>query len=400
MDTNELTKREFLKRSLLGVCGLSLGLGTCNLFACNNTAQQNQSIMPVAPPDDASLNEINIEDLAKYTKEAKYYTQTARGIRCNLCPNECDIKPNETGDCRTRVSKDNKLFTIAYGNPCAVHTDPIEKKPLFHFLPTTRAYSIATAGCNLACLNCQNWSISQKSPSETRNFDLMPDKVVSKALENNCKSIAYTYSEPIVFYEYTIDTSKIAHQKGVKNVLVSAGYIHEEPLKEMCKYIDAANIDLKSFSNDTYLKLNGGELKPILNTLKILKNNNVWLEITNLIVPGWTDDLKMVGEMCKWLHNNGFDNTPLHFSRFHPTYKLTHLPPTPVATLEKARNIALKEGLKYVYIGNVPGTEAQNTFCPKCNKKIMERRGYKILDNAIEKGKCKFCGETIPGVWS
>ena len=332
-------------------------------------------------------------------REALYYIQTPRGLRCQICPNECDIKPGETGDCRTRVSKGGKLYATAYGNPCAIHVDPIEKKPLYHFLPTSKAFSIATAGCNLACLNCQNWTISQKSPSETKNYDLMPGEVIKQAKKYQCKSIAYTYSEPIVFYEYVLDSAKIANANSLKNVFVSAGYINEKPLREISKYIDAANIDLKSFSEDIYAKLNAGKLEPILKTLKILKEENVWLEITNLIIPSWTDDLNMITKMCKWLKTNGFEDSPLHFSRFHPMYKLTQLPSTPVSILEKARKIALNEGLNYVYVGNVPGSKSQNTYCPSCKNIVIERKGYRIIKNNIHSGKCSNCNHKIAGIW-
>jgi pyruvate formate lyase activating enzyme len=338
-------------------------------------------------------------DLWKWSKEALFYEVTPRGVKCMICPNECTLKPEELSDCHNRINKEDKLYTIAYGNPCSVNVDPIEKKPLYHFLPASRAFSIATAGCNLACLNCQNWTISQISPTETRNYDLMPFEVVNQTIANNCESIAYTYSEPITYFEYTYDTSKIARSKKIKNVLVSAGYINEAPLRYLAQYIDAANIDLKSFSESIYLKLNAGKLNPILNSLKILKESGVWLEITNLIVPSWTDDLEMIRAMCKWLYSNGFADTPLHFSRFHPMYKLTQLPATSQSVLESARNIALSEGLKFIYIGNVPGTDASNTHCPGCKKLLVERRGYQIIQVNIEQSRCKFCKELIPGIW-
>lgn len=351
-------------------------------------------------PLSASFSEMGAPETGrKWTKEALFYTETPKGIRCQICPNECDIKEGESGDCRNRVNKKGKLWSTAYGNPCAVHVDPIEKKPLNHFLPGSNAFSIATAGCNLACLNCQNWTISQKSPDETKNIDLPPEKVVESCIANKCESIAYTYSEPITFYEYTYDTSVLARQAGIKNVLVSAGYINPDPLLKLCKVTDAANIDLKSFSNDIYLKLNAGKLQPILDTLITMKKEGVWLEITNLVVPSWTDDLEMIKKMCGWLAANEFVETPLHFSRFQPLYKLTQLPPTPVNILQSARDIALKEGLKHVYIGNVPGLNAQNTTCPNCKKIVIERRGYSILQNNIENGKCKSCGSPVAGVW-
>ncbi|MCG8700445.1 MAG: AmmeMemoRadiSam system radical SAM enzyme, partial [Bacteroidales bacterium] len=253
-----MKKRDFIKTCFCGLGGIAAG-GSAHAFSSSQSAT-----------------------IDKWSREGMFAVETPRGVKCMICPNECTLKPREISDCRNRMNHNGKLYTIAYGNPCAVHVDPIEKKPLYHFLPSSKSFSIATAGCNLACLNCQNWSISQKSPRETRNVDLMPEKVVEQAIANNCKSIAYTYSEPITFYEYTFDTSMLAREEGVKNVLVSAGYINELPLRKLAKVIDAANIDLKSFSNEIYLKLNAGTLAPILNTLKILKEEGVWLEITNL----------------------------------------------------------------------------------------------------------------------
>ena len=381
MGKKKLSKRDFVRYLGIGAGATFFGLPGKMMFG--NTF-----------PRERYKN-----NLWKWSKEALYYIPTPRGLKCQLCPNECTIKEGETGDCRTRVTEENKMYSIVYGNPCAVHVDPIEKKPLFHFLPQSRAFSVATAGCNLACLNCQNWNISQKSPHETRNYDLMPSSLVNSAIENNCDSIAYTYSEPIVFYEYMIDSAKIAHDNGIKNVMVSAGYIKERPLKDLCKHIDAANIDLKSFSEDIYMRLNAGGLKEVLRTLKVMKEEGVWLEITNLVVPEWTDDLDMIKEMSQWLYDNGFKDTPLHFSRFQPMHKLKHLPPTPESVLKKAQNIAMEKGLNYVYIGNVPGAEGENTYCPDCKKEIISRRGYFIQANHIKNGKCEYCGKSIAGVW-
>ena len=383
-----MNKREFIRKGLIG-----LGASISGLYALNTFGRDisSKSTFQISPSPSNKLD--------KWSIEARYYSRTARGVKCRLCPTICNLKENEIGECRTRINIDGKLYCIAYGNPCAVHIDPIEKKPLYHFLPSSTAFSIATAGCNLACLNCQNWEISQRSPNETRNYDMMPEKVVEECKKNKCQSIAYTYSEPIAFYEYTYDTSVLAKKEGIKNVLISAGYINEEPLRELCKVIDAANIDLKSFDNKVYEMLNAGTLEPVLNTLKILHEENIWFEITNLIVPEWTDNLDMIKKMCDWLVENGLRDYPLHFSRFHPTYKLKQLPMTPSVTLEKARQIALDSGIKFVYIGNVPGTHADCTICNKCGKTIVERRGFTIISNNIIDASCKFCGEKIPGVW-
>jgi pyruvate formate lyase activating enzyme len=382
-----MSKRDFLRYSLLGLGAASVSLDAARAFATGKEALEAGE--PVGKGDEPW----------KWSKEAPYAIGSAKGVKCQICPNNCVLREGVESPCRTKIVKNGKLYSIAYGNPCSVHIDPIEKKPIFHYLPASRSYSIATAGCTFACLNCQNWEISQVSPRETENIDLMPSKVVSQALESNCRSIAYTYGEPVAFYEYMYDTAVLAKGKGVKNLLISNGYINEKPLRDLCKVMDAANINLKSFSEDTYQKLNGGSLDPVLNTLKVLKHEGVWLEITNLVVPGWTDKPEMILEMCQWLAKNGFQDTPLHFSRFFPKHKLTNLPYTPLTILDRAREMARSCGLNYVYIGNVPNTPAENTFCPKCKKIVIERKGFTILANNLGKSGCKSCGTVIPGFW-
>lgn len=380
-----MDKREFIKKSLTGVAGICFGSSVVSrAMGSKGMLKTNAQTGP---------------ELDKWSREAMFYEVTPRGVKCQICPNECNLKEGELSICHNRINYSDKLYTLAYGDPCAVHIDPIEKKPLFHFLPSSTAYSIATAGCNLACLNCQNWAISQTSPDKTTNYDLLPDNLVKQAIENKCPSIAYTYSEPISFYEYTYDSAVLARKKGIKNVFKSAGYINEKPLRQLSKYLDGANIDLKSFKDSIYLKLSAGKLQPVLDSLKILKEEKVWLEITNLLVPGWTDDPEMIKEMCAWLCNNGFSDTPLHFSRFQPEYKLMQLPPTPVEKLQQARDIAISAGIKFVYVGNLPGTDYENTYCPKCKKMLIQRIGYRIAEYHLEAGKCMYCKETIPGVW-
>jgi pyruvate formate lyase activating enzyme len=376
MDSCDYGKREFLKK--------------CFAFSAGMVC------MPFGTFPASSLNDI--PDV--YKKIAFFQEETARGIMCRICPNECVLKEGEISKCNNRKVYKSKLYTMAFGNPCSVNVDPVEKKPLYHFLPGSRAFSIATAGCNLVCLNCQNWSISQTSPDKTRNYDLLPEQVVEECIGNKCNSIAYTYSEPTTFYEYAFETATVARRAGIKNIIKSNGYINEEPLKKLCSVIDGANIDLKAFTESVYLKLSGGKLQPVLDSLKIYKEMGIWLEITNLIVPSWTDNLNEIRKMCAWLANNGFANTPLHFSRFYPLYKLDQLPPTPVDLLIKAAGIAAEEGLKYVYIGNVPGNEAADTRCPSCNKVVVKRQGYRILLNNISDGKCQSCGKKVDGIWN
>lgn len=352
--------------------------------------------MPRFSPGTAS----GTKNHAPAGKPAMFQEETPRGVMCLLCPNECILKEGEISRCNNRTVRKSRLYTMAFGNPCAINIDPMEKKPLYHFHPGTRIFSIATAGCNLACLNCQNWSISQTRPDKTRNYDLMPDRVVGEASKNNCGSIAYTYSEPTSFYEYMYETSVLARRAGIKNVAISNGYINPGPLKKLCTVLDAANIDLKSFSNSTYMKLTGGRLQTVLDSLLIYRDSGVWLEITCLIVPTWTDKPDEIAGMCKWLSENGFKDTPIHFSRFYPVYKLDQLPPTPVELLNDAAGIAREEGMKYVYTGNVPGSEQSDTSCPECGIRLVSRQGFRIISNDIVRGKCSKCGSKIHGIWS
>jgi pyruvate formate lyase activating enzyme len=372
----DLSKRDFLKKSF----ALSAGL--------------------ICMPGHSLFAKSSFEKNGIYRRLAMFQEETARGIMCRICPNECVLKEGELSKCNNRRVHDSKLFTMAFGNPCSVNVDPVEKKPLYHFFPGSKAFSIATAGCNLVCLNCQNWTISQTSPDKTRNFDLMPEAVVAECLKNSCRSIAYTYSEPVTFYEYAFETATLARNSGIKNIFKSNGYINPEPLKKLCSVLDAANIDLKAFNESSYLKLTGGKLQPVLDSLKVIKDSGVWLEITNLVIPDWTDNLDEIGKMCKWLGENGFRNTPLHFSRFYPLHKLEQLPPTPVEILERAYKLATGEGLKYVYTGNVPGNEISDTKCPSCNSDVIARQGYRIAANNINGGKCSKCGTVIDGVWN
>jgi len=333
-------------------------------------------------------------------KEAQYYRKLEKKIvQCQLCPRFCVILPGKRGFCGVRENRDGVLYTMVYAKPVAIHLDPIEKKPLFHFLPSTTAFSIATAGCNLRCKFCQNWEISQVRPEEIAYSYLEPEGVIRQLKDSGAPTIAYTYSEPTIFYEYMLETAKLAKERGFKNIMHSCGYINEEPLRKLAKYLDAANIDLKGFSDAYYAKLTDATLEPVLRTLKILKEERVHLEITNLILTGYNDDPDTITKMCLWIRENLGADTPVHFSRFFPMYKMVSLNPTPPEALERARQIALDCGLNYVYIGNLPGHSAENTYCPRCKKLLVERRGYFISSNNILKGKCKFCGLKIAGVW-
>ena len=320
-------------------------------------------------------------------------------VKCGLCPRRCVVAPGGRGYCEVRENRGGVYYTLTYGNPCAIHVDPIEKKPFYHFLPTTTAFSIATAGCNLDCKFCQNWQISQARPEELANYDLPPEELVEAAVRSGSSSIAYTYSEPTIFYEYMLDCAKLAHARGLRNVYHSNGYIMPEPLRELCAYLDAANIDLKGFTEQYYSDMTDGSLAPVLRSLKILKEEGVHLEITTLLIPGENDDPETLAEMCRWIRDNLGTSVPLHFSRFHPQHRLRNLPPTPIERLEAARNIALGEGLKYVYIGNVPGHEGNNTYCPVCSAELIHRIGYSVEVRGLDAGRCSECGAAVDGVW-
>ncbi|OGW82228.1 MAG: AmmeMemoRadiSam system radical SAM enzyme [Omnitrophica bacterium RIFCSPLOWO2_12_FULL_44_17] len=334
-------------------------------------------------------------------KRAEWEKLACLGVQCELCPFRCFLPEGSRGICKVRMNVAGKLRTLVYAQPVSVHIDPIEKKPVYHMLPGSRIFSIATVGCNLKCSFCQNWEISQSYPEQAKTSGQMltPAEVVDAAIKSNSHAIAYTYSEPVVFYEYVLDTAKLAKQKGLRNVMVSAGYINPEPLKKLAPYFDVIKIDLKGFNEQFYRKVVGGDLKFVLETLKELKHLGVFTEIVNLVVPGLNDDMDEITEMCKWIHENLGPDTPLFFSRFTPQYRLGNLPPTPVETLEKAREIALKSGLRYVYIGNVTGHSAENTYCPNCGQVLIRRYGYAVLENHIRKGRCIFCGKEIPGIW-
>ena len=320
-------------------------------------------------------------------------------VQCELCPKLCIIGPGQSGECRVRINIDGVLRTVVYGYPCSVSVDPVEKKPLFHFLPGTSILSIATVGCNLHCKNCQNWEISQANPEESRAFSCPPEKVVALAKQQSCPSIAYTYTEPIVYYEYTYDTAKLAHEAGMRNVLVTAGYINEEPWRKLLEHVDAANIDLKSISDAFYRDVCSATLKPIQNALVVAKSMGVLVEVTNLVIPTLNDKPEEFRELSQWVRANLGAETPLHFSGFAPMYQMRHLPPTSLQTLEMARDIAVSEGLENVYIGNRKTEKGENTYCPECRKLLVQRVGYSVLQNRLQDGKCPDCGREIYGVW-
>jgi pyruvate formate lyase activating enzyme len=313
----------------------------------------------------------------------------------------CLIQPGQSGECRVRINVDGVLRTVVYGYPCSIHIDPVEKKPLFHFLPGSKILSIATVGCNLHCKNCQNWEISQANPEEGNvpAYNCPPEKLVAEADKYKCPSLAYTYTDPIVYYEYTYDSAKLAHENGIRNVLVTAGYINEQPWKKLLQHVDAANIDLKGMTEDFYREVCSATLKPVQNALILARASEILVEVTNLVIPTLNDEPEQLRELARWIKMNLGSDTPLHFSGFYPRYQMRNLPATSLRTLETARKIAMSEGLNYVYIGNVASKEGQNTYCPGCKKLLIERSGYTILKNRLRRGRCPDCSKEIYGVW-
>jgi len=339
--------------------------------------------------------------LWKWSREGFFYTKLDnKVVMCGICPNRCLLSPGDRSVCRSRVNMDGTLYSLTYGNPCSMNVDPIEKKPLFHFKPRSKAFSIATTGCNFRCLNCQNWEISQAKPHEVRHHELFPADVIKTAQRTECESIAYTYSEATTFFEYMIDTAQLARDNKISNLWISNGYINQKPLLKLCSVLDAANVNLKSFSDAIYRKLNGGRLQPVLNTFKTLHQQGVHFEMTNLVVPGYADDTEMVKRMCRWILTNLGPDYPLHFLRFFPRYKLDRLPSTPISTLVRFRKLAMAEGIHYVYVGNASYPKGNNTYCHNCKKLLIERIGYFIPTYNLDGNRCKYCRTVIPGRWT
>jgi pyruvate formate lyase activating enzyme len=379
---NSMDRRKFLK-----------GCGRCALL-CASTKTLDWLVFLERSPAQ------HLEKGLLGRKLSPYFTALpGKIVRCELCPRRCEVAAGERGYCRVRENVDGSYYSLVYGNPCAINVDPIEKKPFFHVLPGSRSFSIATAGCNFSCKFCQNWEISQSRPDDTYNYALSPEEVINSAAEYGCQSIASTYVEPTIFMEYMEDIGRLSEGRGLLKVMHSNGFVNEIPLKNLCRYLDAACIDLKGFSDSYYEDFTEGKLEPVLTTLKRLKQWSIHTEIVTLLVPGKNDQMQQLRSMCRWIRDELSPDVPLHFSRFYPLYKLKSLPPTPVETMEEARRCALEEGLHFVYIGNVPGNEAEHTYCPGCKSRLIERTGFSVQLLELENGKCRNCNHSIPGIW-
>jgi len=321
-------------------------------------------------------------------------------VTCFLCNHRCTISPSKRGMCGVRENQNGRLYTLVFGRAISLNVDPIEKKPIFHLFPGSTSFSIATVGCNFRCLQCQNHEISQMPVDEGRieGREVSPSKIVSLAKDYRCQSISYTYTEPTIYFEYAYETAVLAKEQGIKNIFVTNGYMTEEALKKIQPYLDAANVDLKSFQEDFYKKVCGAKLKPVLDNLRVMRSMGIWVEITTLVIPTLNDSEKEFEQIAQFILSLG-PEVPWHISAFYPTYKMLNLPRTPASLLHKAREIGIQAGLRYVYCGNIPGEEGEDTFCPQCGRRVIQRVGFRVIKNDIVGGTCRHCHAKVDGLW-
>ena len=385
-----MIRRHFIKRAA-SVLGLGwMGYEGTQQFVCGRQSLVDTGVFRGDVPDQ----------LDEHSRPADYAVARGNLVDCVLCPHECVLAEGDRGICRTRVVKGGVLHTVAYGNLCAMAVDPVEKKPLYHFLPESRIVSVAMGGCNLRCSNCQNWQISQSKPEDVSRYSMSPAELVRRTVQGGAPSIAYTYTEPMVWFEYVRDASRLARDAGIRNVLVTAGYVNRVPLLELARVVDAVQLDVKSFDDGGYRRIARGRLDPVLRTLVVLRDEGVWTEVSFLMVSGLTDGLEHVGEFARWVVANLGVDVPLHLLRFHPAHRLTHLPPTPVSMMAQGREAAVSAGLRYVYMGNVAGLGGGETRCPKDGELLLERRGFQVVTNRVLAGACPKCGTKIAGVFA
>ena len=380
-----LSRRELLRAGVGGICALGLG----GLAGCNQPTATEE--LPVATGAQRGFMR---------PVPSPWFSELAGGrVRCELCPKRCELAEGQRALCRVRENRGGVGYTLAYGNPALLQEDPVERKPFFHVLPGSRALSIATAGCNLACSFCEVWDMAQVAPEEVHAHDMPPEVVLQHATESDVRSLSYGFGEPVVFFEYMAALATMAREAGLLNLVHTAGYIEPEPLEQLGGLLDAANVDLKSFDPEFYRQVVGGELDPVLRTLRWLADQGIHIEVTNIVIPTLNDDMAMIRTMCQWIADELGPDVPLHFARFYPLYRLSDLPRTPVSTLEEARNTALDAGLRFVYVARVTGHEGENTFCPTCGEIVIDRVGFVIQQMRLEQGRCTHCGAEIPGRW-
>jgi pyruvate formate lyase activating enzyme len=409
-----LTRREFLHSGMLATLGV--GLASCgrlnrlvDLAAPEHTKTGTPSnvstpyptrqptLIAEAPPTPTPTA---IVDPTAHLHEAMFYDQLDENmVKCKVCFRTCTVPHAKRGFCTNKVNYEGRYYSLVYGRPSALQIDPIEKEPHFHMLPGTTIYCTGTAGCNNRCKFCQNWHLSQQVFEEIRHYSISPEETVESASIYRCDSVSFTYNEPTVFYEHMFDVAKIAKQEGFGTLFHTNGGMQEKPLSALLEYMDAVTVDLKAFTSQFYRQVSSSELEPVLRTLKQIHNSGSHLEIVNLVVTTLNDDMDDIRSMCQWIGETLSDEVPLHFTRFFPAYQLTSLPATPIETLEQAAQVADEQGLKYVYIGNVPGHERNSTFCPQCGEKIIERVHFAVTSLDVIDGNCRFCGHKIPGIW-
>ena len=377
------SRRDVLKASVCGLCTLCLGGfpgGARAQTSAGSAAASKGFVNPVPSPWFRELS--------------------GDRVKCRLCPRECELVPGDRAVCRVRENRGGQGYTLAYGNPALVREDPVERLPFFHFLPGSRTLALSTAGCNLSCSFCEVWDLAQVDPEDLYAYDMPPERVVRHARESGLAILSYAFGEPAVFYEYMSDIATRARDAGMANLLHTAAYLRPEPLRKLAPGLDGANVDLKGFDPEFYRDAVGGKMQPVLDSLKLLREQGVHLEMTTILIPGLNDGDENIEAMCDWIRRELGPDVPLHFSRFYPLYELSHLPQTPVSTLDRARDTAHRVGLEFVYVARVTGHEGENTFCPGCGEAIIERTGFIIDRMRMDEGKCGHCGTRIPGRWS
>jgi pyruvate formate lyase activating enzyme len=371
--------------------------------SCAGCALAGARPLDAGPSQDpfASSAGVRLEEGGLNPTPARWWKALAEGwAECGVCPRACRISEDERGTCGTRENRKGRLYTLVHSRPCSLAVDPVEKKPFFHVLPGATALSLATAGCNLECKCCQNWEIAQARPEQVPSMTLAPADVAVLAKRKGAPLVACTYTEPVVFSEYVLDIAVAAKALGVRTVMISNGYVQEQPLADLCREIAAYKVDLKGFDAGFFRRHTGGELRHVLDTLRRLRKHGTWTEIVALVIPTQNDSEAEARALARFVRDEVGSETPLHFTRFHPSYRLQNLPSTPVATLERCRGVATAEGLRFVYLGNVPGHPGEHTYCPGCGKVVIRRVGMAVAENRLKGGACPDCHHRLPGIWS